>query len=174
MHVSGREVRAGRYRVPLWSIELNFDLLRMVAPYTELQQIAGFFDACQGENAAFYFEPPALSPVTAQALGQGDGTTTTFGFVVTLGGYALTPSRVGVVSAVYLDGVVQAGSSYAVNAGTPAPSLTFAIPPASGVALTADFAWSFLCRFDDDSQDAEEFMAQLYTLQSLRLRTVRA
>jgi hypothetical protein len=31
-----------------------------------------------------------------------------------------------------------------------------------------------LCRFDDDDLDTEEFMAQLYALQSLRLHTVRA
>ena len=29
----------------------------------------------------------------------------------------------------------------------------------AGVAVTADFHWYFLCRFDDDSEDAEEFMA---------------
>ena len=55
-----------------------------------------------------------------------------------------------------------------------APSVTFATAPAAGVAVTADFDWYFLCRFDDDSEDVEEFMATLYTLQSLKLRTVRS
>ena len=40
--------------------------------------------------------------------------------------------------------------------------------------MTADFDWYFLCRFDDDSEDVEEFMAALYALQSLKLRTVRS
>ncbi len=52
--------------------------------------------------------------------------------------------------------------------------MTFATAPAAGVAVTADFHWYFLCRFDDDSADAEEFMAALYALQSLKLRTVRS
>jgi hypothetical protein len=51
--------------------------------------------------------------------------------------------------------------------------VTFAAAPAAGVAVTADFHWSLLCRFDDDSADAEEFMSQLYALQSVKLRTVR-
>ena len=55
-----------------------------------------------------------------------------------------------------------------------APSVTFATAPPSGAAITADFAWYFLCRFDDDSEDAEEFMSKLYALQSLKLRTVRS
>jgi hypothetical protein len=52
--------------------------------------------------------------------------------------------------------------------------VTFAVAPATGVAVTADFHWYFLCRFDDESADAEEFTATLYALQSLKLRTVRS
>ena len=79
------EVRAAKYVSPLWAIELNYDLLRMASPNTELQEIIGFFEQCQGEDASFYFEPPTLSPVAAQALGVGDGTTATFAFVVSIG-----------------------------------------------------------------------------------------
>jgi hypothetical protein len=52
--------------------------------------------------------------------------------------------------------------------------VTFAAAPAAGAAVSADFNWYWLCRFDDDSEDAEEFMARLYALRSLRLRTVRS
>ena len=160
LHVSGREVRAAKYVSPLWEIELNFDLLRMVSPNTELQQIIGFFEECEGEATSFYFEPPTLSPVAAQPIGTGDGSTTTFPFTVSIGGATLSPAGVGTVSAVYLNGVVQS-SGYTVNATALAPSVTFATAPAAGVAVTADFHWYFLCRFDDDSEDLEEFMAAL-------------
>jgi uncharacterized protein (TIGR02217 family) len=173
LHVSGREVRAAKYISPLWEIELNYDVLRMVSPNSELQQIIGFFEQCQGEDASFYFEPPTLSPVAAQALGIGDGTTTTFAFAVSIGDYALSPANVGTVSAVYLNGVAQS-SGYTVNATALAPSVTFAAAPAAGVAVTADFDWYFLCRFDDDSETLEEFMSKLQALQSLKLRTVRS
>ena len=171
-HVSGREVRASRYLVPLWGIELNYDLLRLASPYEELQQIMGFFEQCQGEEASFYFQPPPLSPVLAQALGTGDGTTATFPFTVSLGGAGLTPASVSVLN-VYLNGVLQSSNTYAVNTAPLAPSIAFTAAPGAGVGITADFDWYFLCRFDDDSEDAEEFMSQLFTLQSLRLKTVR-
>ncbi len=158
---------------PLWEIELNFDLLRMVSPNTELQQIVGFFEECEGEATSFYFEPPTLSPVAAQALGTGDGSTTTFPFTVSIGSATLSPAGVGTVSAVYFNGVAQP-SGYTVNTTALAPSVTFATAPAVGVAVTADFHWYFLCRFDDDSEDFEEFMAALYALRSLKLRTVRS
>ena len=173
LHVSGREVRAAKYVSPLWEIELNFDLLRMVSPNTELQQIVGFFEECEGEATSFYFEPPTLSPVAAQPIGTGDGSTATFPFTVSIGGATLSPAGVGTVSAVYLNGVVQSGG-YTVNTTALAPSVTFATAPAAGVAVTADFHWYFLCRFDDDSEDFEEFMAALYALRSLKLRTVRS
>jgi uncharacterized protein (TIGR02217 family) len=172
LHVSGRELRAARYVTPLWAIELNYDVLRMLSPENELQTILGFFEQCQGETASFYFEPPTLSPVSAQALGVGDGTTTTFAFTVTLGSAAIMPANIGTPPNVYLNGVLQAGG-YTVAANPLAPTVSFAAAPASGVAVTADFHWYFLCRFDDDSADTEEFLATLYALQSLRLKTVR-
>jgi uncharacterized protein (TIGR02217 family) len=173
LHVSGREVRAAKYVSPLWAIELNYDLLRTVSPNTELQEIVGFFEQCGGEGSSFYFEPPTLSPACAQALGTGDGVTTTFAFTVSIGGAVIAPANVGTVSAVYLDGVVQS-SGFAVNTTALAPSVTFTPAPAAGVAVTADFHWYLLCRFDDDSADTEEFMATFYALQSLKLRTVRS
>ncbi len=173
LHVSGREVRAAKYVSPLWEIELNFDLMRMVSPNTELQQVIGFFEECEGEATSFYFEPPMLSPVAAQPLGTGDGSTTTFTFTVSIGGATLSPAGVGTVSAVYLNGVVQSGG-YTVNTTVLAPSVTFATAPAASVTVTADFHWYFLCRFDDDSEDAEEFMAALWALRSLKLSTVRS
>jgi uncharacterized protein (TIGR02217 family) len=173
LHVSGREVRAAKFASPLWAVELNYDLLRMVSPNTELQEVVGFFEECGGEASSFYFEPPTLSPACAHALGVGGGVTATFAFIVSVGGAAIAPANVGTVSAVYLDGVAQS-SGFTVNATAFAPSVTFATAPPAGVAVTADFHWYFLCRFDDDSADTEEFMAALYALQSLKLRTVRS
>jgi hypothetical protein len=173
LHVSGREVRVAKMPVPLWDIELNYDLLRMTSPNLELQAIVGFFEQCAGEETSFYFEPVSLSPVRAQALGVGDGTTTTFAFVVSISGYTLSPAGVGTVSAVYLGGVAQSGG-FTVSTTPLAPSVSFTTAPGSGVTVAADFDWYFLCRFEDDAIDAEEFMAELYALQSLQLKTVRS
>jgi hypothetical protein len=171
-HASGREVRAGRYLAPLWSVELNYDVLRLAAPSAQLQAIVGFFEECQGEDASFYFEPVTLSPVTGQTVGIGNGATTTFSFSVSIGGASIAPASVSATN-VYLNGIVQPSSAYAINPAALAPSVTFVAPPAPGVVISADFVWFLLCRFDDDSADAEEFMAALYALRSLKLKGVR-
>jgi hypothetical protein len=44
---------------------------------------------------------------------------------------------------------------------------TFPVPPELGLGS------SFTCRFDDDSEDLEEFMSRLFRLQSLKLRSVK-
>lgn len=173
MHVSGREVRSARTAAPLWRIELNYDLLRMASPYAEFQAIAGFFAQCAGEGTAFYFEPPSLSPAIDQVLAVGDGITAIFPLVVSFGDYLFAPAGVGTLSALCLDGVPQT-AGYTASTAPFAPSVTFATPPAAGVVVTASFDWLFLCRFEDDDLGLEEFMAQLYALQSLQLRTVRA
>ncbi|MFZ0606855.1 MAG: glycoside hydrolase TIM-barrel-like domain-containing protein [Xanthobacteraceae bacterium] len=173
LHVSGREARAGKFLTPLWQIELEYNLLRMVSPNDELQTILDFFAQCAGEDTAFYFAPPGLSPATVQLLGIGDGAVTTFPFMVSIGGFALSPAGVGSVSALCLDGIAS-GGGYTIDSAPPAPSVSFATPPGSGVILTASFDWYLLCRFEDDDLDVEEFMAQLYALQSLRLTSVRS
>ncbi|MHB8885804.1 MAG: baseplate megatron protein TIM-barrel domain-containing protein [Methylovirgula sp.] len=54
-HVSGRESRTSKMSMPLWEIELTFDLLAMDAAHMDLQKIIGFYDAMQGQDGAFLF-----------------------------------------------------------------------------------------------------------------------
>ncbi len=96
-HVSGRESRAAKVSVPVWEIELAYDLLRMDAPHVDLQNLIAFYAEMQGRDGAFLFAADT-------ALGLG------------------------------------------------AP---------------------LLCRFADDQEDLEEFMNRLFTLQGLKLRSVK-
>jgi len=68
---------------------------------------------------------------------------------------------------------VQSGD-YAINNLPLATTVTFSVAPAIGVVITAAFHWYFLCRFEDDDLDVEEFMTNLYTLQSLQLKSMRS
>ena len=54
-----------------------------------------------------------------------------------------------------------------------APAIVFATAPRAGVPITADFGVLWLCRFADDVQDFEEFMAMLFELRTLKLTTAR-
>lgn len=66
-------------------------------------------------------------------------------------------------------GVLVDPSAYAINNGL----VSFATAPASGVSLAWTGLFSFLCRFDDDSLDFEQFMQNLWRLESLKFRSVR-
>jgi hypothetical protein len=176
-HVSGRESRAIGRAAPLFDIELSYAVLRTAAAYEELQTIAGFFESIGGADTPFWFAPPGLSAVTGQAIGTGDGSTTTFSLQASIGAFTGPVSGTSGVSAVYLDRVAQVtgsgpGIGWSVSSGY-APAITFAAAPAAGVAISADFGVLWLCRFADDVLEFEQFVAQLFALKTLKLQTVR-
>jgi uncharacterized protein (TIGR02217 family) len=170
-HISGRETRTQRWANPYFNIELTYEVLRSAAAFAELQSIVGFFETMSGADEPFWIAPPGLTAVTGQTIGTGDGSTTAFPLVASVGVYTGPVYGTPGVSAVYLDGVAQA-SGWSVSSSY-APVINFSSAPAADVAVTADFSVLWLCRFADDVQDLEEFMAQLYQLRTLRLVTVR-
>jgi uncharacterized protein (TIGR02217 family) len=171
-HVSGRSTRRARFANALFDVELTYEVLRSAAAYRELQAIAGFFEEMGGQATPFWFAPSgALGAATGQAIGAGDGATTAFALVQSIGAATLPVAGTSGVSAVYLNGVAQV-SGWTVSSGY-APIVTFATAPTAGQAVTADFGVLWLCRFADDVQDFEEFVAQLFALRTLRLSTVR-
>ena len=169
--VSGREVRRARRAVPYFDLELTYEVLKSGAADLELQAIAGFFAEMSGKANPFWVALPGFSAATGQAIGTGDGTTTSFPLMVTIGGATVPVCGTPGISAVYLNGVPQA-SEWTVSAGY-APAVIFATAPGGAVSVTADFGVLWLCRFADDVQDLEEFMTQLWMLRTLRLTTVR-
>jgi uncharacterized protein (TIGR02217 family) len=175
-HVSGREVRDALWQYPLWEFELAFDgLASDSASYPglgaqSLQSLMGFFLQAQGQFGTFLYTDPTDNSVSAQAVGTGDGSTTLFPFVRTLGGFAEPVGWVTSVANVHLNGVNQASGWSLATPNT----LTFATAPGSGIAVTASFAYAFQCRFLDDGQDFEQFMQNLWAVQSLKFRSVRS
>ena len=170
-HVSGRSTRSARLSRACRDVELTYEVLRADAAHLELQAIAAFFAEMSGQATPFWFAPPGLSTAPGQLIGTGDGVTTTFPLMQSTGAYLETVDGTSGVSAVYLNGVSQA-SGWTVSAGF-APAITFATPPAAGVKIAADFGVLWLCRFADDVQDLEEFMAMLFVLKTLKLTTAR-
>ena len=65
----------------------------------------GFFLSMQGQFGTFLYNDPSDSAVTGQALGSGDGATTDFTFVRSLGGYAEPVGWVTGTPAIYLNGI---------------------------------------------------------------------
>jgi uncharacterized protein (TIGR02217 family) len=173
-HVSGREVRSPLYADTLYEFELTFDALSSGASYAgltnnSLQSLLGFYLQCQGQFGTFLYTDPTDNAVTGQVIGVGDGTTESFAFQRTLGGFTEPVSWVTSVAQVYLNGVVQASGWSLVQPNT----LTFTTAPGSSVAITADFSYAFVCRFLDDQEDFENFMNGLWKVDALKFRSVK-
>ncbi len=171
-HVSGRSSRRPRYASAYYDVELTYDVLRSDATHLEMQTIAGFFAEMGGAATPFWIAPPGLSDVAGQILGVGDGATTVFPLVRSVGSYTEPVAGTSDVAAAYLNGVAQSGSSWSISGGY-APAIVFGAAPAPGVVVSADFGVLWLCRFVDDALDFEEFMAMLFTLGIVKLTTVR-
>jgi uncharacterized protein (TIGR02217 family) len=174
-HVSGREVRDALYRNPIWQFELTFDALSSSpgsypgAGANSLQTLMGFFLQMQGQFGTFLYTDPTDNTATNATFATGDGTTTTFSFSRFLGAFLEPVGWVTNVSNVSLNGVNQP-SGWALS--TP-NSLVFASAPGSGVSIAATFTYAFECRFDSDDQDFEEFMLNLWQVESVKFRSLR-
>jgi uncharacterized protein (TIGR02217 family) len=169
--ISGKETRLADWSYPAWHWDLTFDFLRATPAAAEFQSLAGFFNHCQGAFGTFLYADADDNAVAGQALGTGDGATTTFQLIRAFGGFIEPVLAPNVVSAVYLAGVAQAPSSTSVDSTT--GLLTFTTAPASGAAIAADFSYYFRCRFAEDTLDFEKFMATLYRAQKLAFVSVK-
>ncbi len=173
-HVSGREVRRANYASALYEFEVSFDGLASSGfaslGAASLQTLMGFYLACQGQLGTFLYADPSDDAVTGQPIGVGDGATTSFTMVRSLGAATEPVGWVTGVGAVYLGGLAQA--SAATTLAQP-NTLTFAKAPAAGAAITADFTYAFVCRFLDDQEDFEAVASGLWQLGSLKFRSVR-
>jgi hypothetical protein len=176
-HVSGREVRVALMSYPLYEFEAVYSGLASSATAafaglgsSSLQSLMGFFLQLQGQFGTFLYVDSDDNTVTGQAFATGDGSTTSFTIMRSLGGFLEPVGWVTAIANVYLNGTVQSSSGY--NLTTP-NSLVFTSAPASGATVSADFSYAFNCRFLDDQMDFEEFMASLWRLESMKFRSVK-
>ena len=70
---------------------------------------------------------------------------------------------------IYLNGVLQSPSAYTLTLPN---QIVFGVAPASGVVVTADFEFYFVCRFTDDKAEFNHFADKLWELQKLDFRSV--
>ena len=178
--VTGRELRIADQASPIWTWTLTYSLLRdkwdtrgavgLGAGYDELRTLAGFFLQQQGAFQPFLFDDPSDDAVTAQLLGIGDGATSSFQLLRSMGGFAEAITAPNSVGAVYFNGVLQPPAQYAVDAAS--GLVTFTAPPPADISVTADFSYYFRVRFADDTAEFENFMFQLWQLKQVKLQSV--
>ena len=176
-HVSGREVRDALYANPIWQFELTFDGLDGTTAGTNgslgaqsLQALMGLFLQTQGQFGTFLYVDPTDNFAFNQSIATGDGATTSFALTRTLGGFTEPVGWATSVAAVSVGGAALTSGWSIVTPN----SLSFTTAPAAGAAIVASFAYAFLCRFDGDDLDFEQFMANLWKADSVKFRSLRA
>jgi hypothetical protein len=172
-HDSGRTVRTAMYQ-GLYEFEVGFEALASDAACNPAlgaqssQEVMGLYLQCGGSYGAFLYIDPNDNGATNQTIAIGDGATTQFTFVRSIGAGLNSDFCVTGVTSVAVNGV--AVSSWSLIAPN---LLSFAAPPLSGATITASFAYAFVCRFLEDSQDFENFMQNLWAANSVKFRSVR-
>jgi uncharacterized protein (TIGR02217 family) len=138
---------------------------------TEWQTFAGFFETVKASaGQLFQFNFPDDGAVTAQSFGTGDGATTQFQLVRTLGG-STGPVYAWATASIFVNGVLKTISTdYTINAyGV----VTFTTAPASSAALTWTGTYNWYCRFDNDNQAIEQMFFRTYSAKSVSFTTVK-
>ena len=140
--ISGQETRQELWTYPTWRYELTFDVLRYDASAAEWQAVLGLFNQMRGSARVFAYTDPADSVVTQASFGVGDGSTTAFQLVRSLGGFAepvFAPIAVNVLKSDW-QGLVPISANGRTNL------LTYSLPqagswsasgPLSSAAITA-------------------------------------
>ena len=172
-HPSGRSVRTSLYG-GLYEFEVGFEGLAADSGQNpglaaqSLQSILGLYLQCGGGLGAFLYTDPNDDRVTNQFLATGDGATTQFKFLRSMGAATDVVGYVTSISAVTLNGVAATGWTL------DAPNvLSFSSPPAADAIISASFGYAFVCRFLDDSVEFETFMQNLWSTKSVKFRSVR-
>jgi uncharacterized protein (TIGR02217 family) len=169
--VSGKENRAALWTAPRWRWTLSFNFLRDLIDANDFRALVGFYLARQGSYDSFLFNDVDDNQAAAQPIGAGDGATTQFQLVRTLGGFTEPVLAPNSVATVYLNGTPAAGSTWSANPG--GGVLTFTTAPGAGVAITADFTFYWPVRFMADEYDFAKFMNLLWEQKKLDLISLK-
>jgi len=168
--ISGRETRIRRWLFPKYQYSLAYEFLRETTPLTEFSTLLGFFNEHGGSFDTWLFDDVDDNSIANQQIGVGDGTDKTFQLVRSFGGFVDPVTAPNAVSAVYINGVLQA-SGWSVDSST--GILTFVTAPGAGLSIAATFTFYWRCRFVDDQIDFEKFQNKLWQIGQVDFITVK-
>ena len=166
---SGFETAVTFWSYPIWHFALAYEFLRDDATYNELKTLLGFFLQRKGSFERFLYSDPSDNKVTAQGIGSGDGHATQFQLVRSFGGFDEPMYFINGAPVIYLNGSKMLSGWSVDSYGM----ITFTSAPAIGALITADFSFYYRVRFDKDLQEYNEFMYQLWELQTCELTSVK-
>lgn len=156
--ISGRQYSLRRRLYPVWQFRLPYEVLRANASLTELQQLVGFYNQRNGRYDDFLYLDPRENTATTQPIGTGDGVTTAWELLRSLGSFSEPVGGVASGSLqVYLNGVLKTlGTDYTLSSDWRV--ITFTAPPGAGVLITWTGTFYYRCRFVNDYMAFDEFL----------------
>ena len=169
---SGREFATTFWTYPRYEFTLRYEFLRDKAPYVELQQLVGLFNAVYGSFDSFLFRDPFLpewQSVTDQGIGIGNGTRKDFPLVRAYGNFVEPIGEAQGTPTIKANGSAASGYTMFENR-----IVRFTTAPANGVVLTWSGSFYWRCRFVDDYLDTDQFMEQFFESRTVKIRTVKA
>jgi uncharacterized protein (TIGR02217 family) len=143
---SGKKSGLMLYSFPEYQWTLDVEVLRQFASYIEFTELMGFINTVAGQGNVFYFTDPDDCSVTNQPNGTGDGATTAFQLVRSLGGFAEPIQSINGTPTLYLNGTATGAFSLGATG-----IVTFSSAPGAGVALSWTGNYYWLCRLDSDN-----------------------
>ena len=166
--VSGREFRSTNFSFPRYRYKMVYSVLRQTAAFPEMAQLAGFFNARNGDFDSFLFTDPDDNAVSVQTIGVADGTNKLFQLVRTFGGYVEPVYDVNSVPTI-LDNGAAAGSNSVSATGL----VTFVTAPVAGHTIAWTGTYYRRMRFDQKMAEFNQFMNKLWSLQALQIISLK-
>ena len=170
--VSGRSRGRSLWSYPIWRWSLKHEVLRDSAIYLEQQRLFNFFNEKMGAAGSWFFYDRFDNSVAGMQFGIGDNATATFQLTrtTTIGGVSFTEPVRGLSGSptIYKNGVATAAFTIGQFG-----KITFTTPPGTGVVLTWDGGFFFLCHFDADELDTSQIMNGFWQSGSLDFRTFK-
>ena len=169
--VSGRRFTAANYAFPRYKYSLSYSVLRQGGSYAELQQVVGLFNQVYGDFDTFLFTDPDDNAVTAQSIGQGDGSNKLFQLVRTWGGFVEPVYDTNGAPAIYVNGVLKTlTTDYTISA---TGLVTFVAAPTAGQPVTWTGAYYRRVRFVQSMLQVSKFLTGLWEAKKVEFESWR-
>ena len=175
--VNGKRTTWGFFTYPIYHFEITLDegddaFLRSGTAYLEQQELLAFYNSRGGPRDMFTYTDPFDKTATTERFGTGDGVTLNFQLGRNVAGYAnswFDPFYSVSGVSVFKNGVLQTlGVDYTLST---TGVVAFAVAPAITAALNWSGTFSFVCRFESDTQEFSNFMLNLWSANNLRFST---
>lgn len=170
------EVRISLTRYPIWMFEMEVPYIYGDPDIVNdgFQQLIGLYGQCQGGAGPFLFDWLGNNTVSNQVIGNGDGITTTFPMIHTIGGMVELIQNFKSTPTIFVNGVAQGSGAFSIDQyGT----LSLASAPGPGVPVSWSGSWYTLCSFLEDELQTLTLIrgngaSSLWTLKSLKFKSV--